>query len=170
MFQLSNSIEVDVSKAKVWATLTSFDQVAHWNPYIQASGSAKLGAEIKYSFRFAQEGAQGWTVDGQILELTPGERISFRATVGFAALLAITETYSIASDGPRTTVVHDMRCTGLISAFPIANLKRNFETILVRADAGLKAWLDGKTSKPASTPKRNTAGAPRRHLPHRRRR
>jgi hypothetical protein len=70
MRELTTSVEIDATPARVWEILTDFASYPEWNPFItSASGRPERGADLE--IRMQPPGGRGMTFRPRVLEAEP---------------------------------------------------------------------------------------------------
>lgn len=150
MFAEENETILHASPTKVWTALNRFDDYARWNPFVRITGQLATGALVEYSFRMKSNKSRFFTVNARIITLEPQRRVTFR--FGFGALMAFEESYSVEPVPVGSRLVHSFRCTGLLSALKLKNMKRNFSKMLEVTDRLLQRHLS--PARPSSSAKK----------------
>ncbi|WP_454890424.1 SRPBCC domain-containing protein [Sphingopyxis chilensis] len=155
MLAVENETILHASPPRVWTALTRFDDYSRWNPFIRIDGPLARDALVQYSFRMKAGKARFFTVDARIIALEPQSRVTFR--FGFGWLLAFEESYCVAPVPVGSRLVHSFRCTGLLSALKLKNMRRNFGQMLEIMDRLFQRQLS-PARPPASAKKRVRKG------------
>ena len=152
MFAVENETILHASPPKVWTALTRFENLSRWNPFIRIDGPIEQGAFAQYSFRMKSGKAHFFTIDAHITKSEPQKNIVLR--FGFGWLIAFEESYTVVPVpvGPR--LLHDFRCTGVLSALKLKKIRRNFGQMLKIIDRLFQRHLS-----PARSPGPPSSGA-----------
>lgn len=119
--EMSTSIEINATPARVWEVLTDLGAYGQWNPMIvRAEGTLQQGKRLK--IRFAPKGARAYTFFPKLLVVKPPRELRW---LGFPRLPGIldTEHYFVmepAHAGTATVMTHGAVEYGLLT--PIASL------------------------------------------------
>ncbi|MBN9505135.1 MAG: SRPBCC family protein [Altererythrobacter sp.] len=128
MIAVEHETVIHASPAKVWTTIIRFEDYRRWHPFVRISGVPAPGAKVDYSFRVKTGDAPFRTVDARIIEFDAQRGLAFRFGLGW--LFAFEETFKMFPAPTGARLVHGYRCTGLIGALPLRNLKRLFGKLL----------------------------------------
>jgi hypothetical protein len=131
--EMSTSIEINATPARVWEVLTDLSAYGQWNPMIvRAEGSVQQGERLK--IRFAPKGSRAHTFFPKLLVVDPPRELRW---LGYPRLPGIldTEHYFViapAQGGTTTVMSHGSVVYGLLT--PIASLflsgtARHFEAM-----------------------------------------
>jgi hypothetical protein len=131
--EVSTSIEIEATPARVWVVRTDLSAYGQWNPMIvRAEGTVLKGRRLK--IRFAPRGSRAYTFFPKLLVVEPPRELRWLGFPRFPGVLD-TEHYFViqpAHAGTTTIMIHGAVEYGLLT--PVASLflsrtARHFEAM-----------------------------------------
>lgn len=144
VIELSTSVELQATPARVWAVLTDFPNYGRWHPLMSLSGIAAPGAQITYSARRSLKSARYVSAEGDIIAYDEPVRLAWR--LGIRRLFAIEESFELQAHGLTTIVRHQVRYTGFLSALTASLTRRRAQENMELFDALLAKRLAPKAA------------------------
>ena len=104
IIKITNQVQINVPKSKVWEIVSDFGNVSRWHPYITQStitSSSDRGVGTERS----SEGLQAGTLTEKVIAWDEGNSITYEMTVKPLAMSML----SISGEGDQTLVTSDFQ-------------------------------------------------------------
>lgn len=104
IIKITNQVQINVPKSKVWEIVSDFGNVSRWHPYITQStitSSSNRGVGTERS----SEGLQAGTLTEKVIAWDEGNSITYEMTVKPLAMSML----SISGEGDQTLVTSDFQ-------------------------------------------------------------
>lgn len=104
IIKITNQVQINVPKSKVWEIVSDFGNVSRWHPYITQSAitsSSDRGVGTERS----SEGLQAGTLTEKVIAWDEGNSITYEMTVKPLAMSML----SISGEGDQTLVTSDFQ-------------------------------------------------------------
>jgi hypothetical protein len=155
--EMSTSIEINATPARVWEVLTDLRAYGQWNPMIvRAEGTVQKGRRLKV--RFAPKGSRAYTFFPKLLVVEPLRELRWLGFPRFPGILD-TEHYFViepARSGTSSVMTHGAVEYGLLA--PVASL---FLSGTARHFEAMNQALKSRVACPGSSEAVESAGSPR---------
>jgi hypothetical protein len=145
----------------VWTILTDFASYPMWDPLVQLSGIAALGAVLRCAVRIGHN-LQRVPGDARVTELEAPK--AFAWAVGVHPFIHVEERYVLDAERDGTKVIHRLEFSGWFGSVWQFFMRRYIATTLVAVDRSLASRVDQMTNG-RGTAQRKSHGepSPRRH-------
>ena len=113
---ISTTIDIDASRASVWAVLTDFADYRDWNPFMdRIEGRPEVGARLVV--HLSPPGGRGMTFKPTVLAATPGEELRWLGKLLVGGIFDGEHSFVLSTNpNGSTRLVHSETFSGLLVA------------------------------------------------------
>lgn len=122
--QLHTAIDIDATPERVWEVLTDFAAYPQWNPFMEITGTPRVGERLKV--RLQPSGGRGMTFQPTVLAADPGRQLRWLGRLLLPRVFDGEHSFTIEPAGDHQVhFVQQERFRGVLVRFLAGSLDRH---------------------------------------------